>query len=312
MQTTDTLLMVRPANFGYNAQTASNNSFQNSAEAAKSEEIREAAKAEFDNFVARLQERNINVIVVEDTATPIKPDAIFPNNWMSYHDDGSVFLYPMYAPNRRIERRKDIIQGLKDQFVVKSVSDLSGSEALNVFLEGTGSMILDRENGLVYACISQRTDANLLADFCGKIGYSPIVFHADDREGNPIYHTNVVMAVGETFVVMCLEAVRDEAEKAALLSWFANTEKDLIEISLSQLEQFAGNMLQVKNTDGELFLVMSEQAFMSLNDQQIQQIQDHTEILYAPIYTIETYGGGSARCMMAEVFLPKKEVAESL
>jgi hypothetical protein len=312
MQTTDTLLMVRPANFGYNAQTASNNSFQNSAEAAKAEEIREAAKAEFDNFVARLQERNINVIVVEDTTTPIKPDAIFPNNWMSYHDDGSVFLYPMYAPNRRIERRKDIIQGLKEQFVVKSVSDLSGSEALNVFLEGTGSMILDRENGLVYACISQRTDANLLEDFCGKIGYSPIVFHADDREGNPIYHTNVVMAVGETFVVMCLEAVRDEAEKAALLSWFANTEKDLIEISLSQLEQFAGNMLQVKNTEGELFLVMSEQAFMSLNDQQIQQIQDHTEILYAPIYTIETYGGGSARCMMAEVFLPKKEVAESL
>jgi hypothetical protein len=308
MQTTDTLLMVRPANFGYNAQTASNNSFQNSAEAAKAEEIREAAKAEFDNFVARLQERNINVIVVEDTTTPIKPDAIFPNNWMSYHDDGSVFLYPMYAPNRRIERRKDIIQGLKEQFVVKSVSDLSGSEALNVFLEGTGSMILDRENGLVYACISQRTDANLLEDFCGKIGYSPIVFHADDREGNPIYHTNVVMAVGETFVVMCLEAVRDEAEKAALLSWFANTEKDLIEISLSQLEQFAGNMLQVKNTEGELFLVMSEQAFMSLNDQQIQQIQDHTEILYAPIYTIETYGGGSARCMMAEVFLPKKEV----
>ena len=307
MQTTDTLLMVRPANFGYNAQTATNNSFQNAAAAAEMGEIREAAQAEFDNFVERLRERNINVIVVEDTATPIKPDAIFPNNWMSYHEDGSVFLYPMYAPNRRIERRKDIIQGLKDQFVVGKIHDLSGSEALNIFLEGTGSMILDRVNGLCYACISQRTDANLLEDFCGKIGYSPIVFHADDRNGDPIYHTNVVMAVGETFVVMCLEAVRDEAEKAALLSWFANTEKDFIEITMSQLEQFAGNMLQVSNTEGESFLVMSEQAFMSLDDAQIQQIQDHTEILYAPIYTIEKYGGGSARCMMAEVFLPKKE-----
>jgi hypothetical protein len=307
MQTTDTLLMVRPANFGYNAQTATNNSFQNAAEVAKSGEIREAAQAEFDNFVERLRERNINVIVVEDTATPIKPDAIFPNNWMSYHEDGSVFLYPMYAPNRRIERRKDIIQGLKEQFVVGKVHDLSGSEALNIFLEGTGSMILDRVNGLCYACISQRTDANLLEDFCGKIGYSPIIFHADDRNGDAIYHTNVVMAIGETFVVMCLEAVRDEAEKAALLSWFANTEKDFIEISMSQLEQFAGNMLQVSNTDGETFLVMSEQAFMSLTDAQIQQIQEHTEILYAPIYTIEKYGGGSARCMMAEVFLPKLE-----
>jgi hypothetical protein len=307
MQTTDTLLMVRPANFGYNAQTATNNSFQNAAEVAKSGEIREAAQAEFDNFVERLRERNVNVIVVEDTATPIKPDAIFPNNWMSYHEDGSVFLYPMYAPNRRIERRKDIIQGLKEQFVVGKVHDLSGSEALNIFLEGTGSMILDRVNGLCYACISQRTDANLLEDFCGKIGYSPIIFHADDRNGDAIYHTNVVMAIGETFVVMCLEAVRDEAEKAALLSWFANTEKDFIEISMSQLEQFAGNMLQVSNTDGETFLVMSEQAFMSLTDAQIQQIQEHTEILYAPIYTIEKYGGGSARCMMAEVFLPKLE-----
>ncbi len=298
--------MVRPANFGYNAQTATNNSFQNSEGADDYAAIKEKAKAEFEGFAERLRENGVNVVVVEDTVEPVKPDAIFPNNWVSFHENGEVFLYPMYAENRRLERRRDIVDSLSHDFEVNNVVDLSLHEADSRFLEGTGSMIIDRVNHVVYACISPRTDEDLFYKYCETIGFQPVAFHSVDRQGGDIYHTNVVMAIGETFVVICMESVHDENERELLYQCFEDTEKEVIEISLEQLEHFAGNMLQVRNVEGDTFLVMSEQALSSLNTMQVNQIQQHTNILHAPLYTIETFGGGSARCMLAEVFLPKK------
>ena len=305
MQTTNVLMMVRPASFGYNEQTASNNSFQHAAAASDYANIRDKAQAEFDGFVAILRNSGITVIVADDTAEPRKPDAIFPNNWVSFHADGRVFLYPMYAPNRRLERRRDLVDTLTG-FVVREVIDLSGYEADNRFLEGTGSMILDRTHRICYACLSPRTERDLLIDYCASIGYEPVVFYATDRKGDAIYHTNVVMAVAETFVVICMDTVRDAAERDCLMASFAATNKAVITISLAQLEQFAGNMLQVRNAEGTTFLVMSEQAYQSLTPEQITAIEAQTAILHAPLHTIETYGGGSARCMLAEVFLPQK------
>ncbi len=299
--------MVRPANFGYNAQTATNNSFQNSEGADDYAVIKEKARAEFEGLVERLRENGVNVVVADDTADPVKPDAIFPNNWVSFHEDGQVFLYPMYAENRRLERRRDIVDNLGEFFTINNVNDFSFHEADSRFLEGTGSMILDRIHHVVYACISPRTDEALFYQYCESIAYQPVAFHSVDRMGSDIYHTNVVMALGETFVVICMESVHDEDERELLYQCFEDTEKEVIEITLEQLEHFAGNMLQVRNTNGETFLVMSEQALASLNTMQVTQIQEHTNILHAPLYTIETFGGGSARCMLAEVFLPKKQ-----
>ncbi len=306
MQTTDTILMVRPANFGYNAQTATNNSFQNSEGATNYEAIKAQAQAEFEGLASRLREVGVNVVIVEDTQTPVKPDAVFPNNWVSFHDDGQVFLYPMYAENRRLERRRDVVESLNDRFEVTNITDLSLHEADSRFLEGTGSMIIDRENQVIYACISPRTEESLFYQYCDAVNYQPVVFHSVDRSGGDIYHTNVVMALGETFVVICMETVKDTAERDLLYQCFEDTAKEVVEISLEQLEHFAGNMLQVRNTQGDTFLVMSEQAFKSLTPAQISQIEEHTQILHAPLYTIETFGGGSARCMLAELFLPKR------
>ena len=306
MQTTDSILMIRPANFGYNAQTAGNNSFQNSEGATNYAAIKTKAVAEFDGLVARLRENGVTVIVVPDSESPVKPDAIFPNNWVSFHDDGQVFMYPMYAENRRLERRRAIIDVLNVRYEVNNVTDFSLHEADNRFLEGTGSMIIDRVHRVIYACISPRTDENLFHQYCDVIDFTPIAFHSVDRNENDIYHTNVVMALGETFVVICMETVQDEGERELLYQCFEDTEKEVIEITLSQLEHFAGNMLQVRNAEGKTFLVMSEQAFHSLNTLQIAQIEEHTTILHAPLYTIETFGGGSARCMLAEVFLPRR------
>jgi len=305
-QTTDTILMVRPAHFGFNEETAANNAFQVNDQSLSTTEIQEKAKVEFDNFVGKLRAVGVNVIVVEDTSDPITPDAVFPNNWVTFHQDGLIITYPMYASKRRLERREDVLNELSSQFTITNHVRMEGYEAENRFLEGTGSMILDRPNRLVYACLSPRTDPELLEEFGQITGYTPVVFHAVDEQGQDIYHTNVMMAMGESFVVIVMDSISNPQEKADLLALFKVTDKELIDLSLEQMQSFAGNMLQVRNTSGETFLVMSTQAYEALRPQQIEQIEKHTRILHSPIKTIETYGGGSARCMMAEVFLQKR------
>lgn len=298
--------MVRPSHFGFNEETAGSNAFQTDDGALSLSEIRQKAMLEFDQFVGRLRQAGVNVIVAEDTDKPVKPDAVFPNNWVSFHEDGTIVTYPMYAAVRRLERREDILENMQSEFQVGKKLRLEGYENSDRYLEGTGSMILDRENKIAYACLSPRTELELLEEFCRLMGYEPMAFRAVDADGKEIYHTNVMMALGESFVVICMDTVRDAKENAALREKFAATQKEIIDIAMEQMMQFAGNMLQVRNTGGETYLVMSEQAYRSLTPEQIQQIQKHTNILYSPISTIETYGGGSARCMMAEVFLPKK------
>ncbi len=305
-QTTSNILMVRPSNFGFNEETAQNNAFQTKDESLSQEQISEKARVEFDNFVEILRGQGVNVVVAEDSGTPVKPDAVFPNNWVTMHADGTMILYPMFAQARRLERDENIIQLIENQFVVKTKVHLEQYESVEKYLEGTGSMILDRANEIVYACLSVRTNLALLDELCDILHYKRVAFNAVDGNGKAIYHTNVMMALGESFVVICLETIRDEAERLNLIKLFELTNKEIIEISLAQMMLFAGNMLQVRNDKGDTFLVMSDQAYNSLNTAQINHIQRHTHIIFSDIKTIETYGGGSARCMMAEIFLDKK------
>ncbi len=305
-QTTSNILMVRPTNFGFNEETAANNSFQTKAKYHTPDEIKKMAMEEFDNFVSKMRKEGINVMVFEDTATPIKPDAVFPNNWVSFHQNGAVITYPMYSEIRRKERRDDVLEKLTEDFTLTEIYRLEKFEEENRFLEGTGSMILDRVNKICYACTSPRTDEGLLDIFCEFIGFQKVVFQSVDANGEDIYHTNVMMALGEDFVVIGLSTIKDEAQKKMLLDLFEKTNKTVIDISFEQILSFAGNMLQVRNDAGETYLVMSQQAFESLTEEQIKEIEMRTKILYSPIEAIETLGGGSARCMMAEVFLPKK------
>lgn len=305
-QTTSHLLMVRPANFGFNEETAASNAFQSNDGRLQHEEISRQAVAEFDAFVEKLRAVGVDVTVAEDTNRPLKPDAVFPNNWISFHADGTIVTYPMYAPVRRLERRDDIVRLVQDKFKVERKLQLEEYEEIDQYLEGTGSMIIDRPNRLVYACLSPRTHFDLLHRYCKLMGYEAVAFHAIDGEGREIYHTNVMMALGESFVVICLDSVPSEVENDLLRQKFAATDKEIIEISLDQMLSFAGNMLQVRGANGETWLVMSEQAYRSLLPEQVARINRHTNILYAPLNVIETYGGGSARCMMAEVFLPER------
>lgn len=305
-QTTSNILMVRPANFGFNEETAASNAFQNSETTLSQEEISRRAVAEFDQFVTKLREKGVHVTVAQDSDYPVKPDAVFPNNWVTFHEDGTVLLYPMYAPVRRLERQPDIIEQIRNVFVIGKMYHLEHFEDVSKYLEGTGSMILDRQHEIVYACLSPRTDLSLLDEFCEIMGYKRVAFRAVDGEGKEIYHTNVMMALGETFVVICLDTIPNENEKNLLLKTLADTGKEIISITLGQMLSFAGNMLQVRNPKGETFLVMSSQAYRSLTPEQIAQIEKHTQILHSEIETIETFGGGSARCMMAEIFLPTK------
>ena len=305
-QTTSNILMVRPSNFGFNEETAQNNAFQTKDASLSQEQISEKARVEFDIFVETLRGQGVNVVVADDSETPVKPDAVFPNNWVTMHADGTMILYPMFAQARRLERDENIIQLIENQFVVKTKIHLEQYESVEKYLEGTGSMILDRANEIVYACLSVRTDLALLDELCDILHYKRVAFTAVDGNGQDIYHTNVMMALGETFVVICLETIRDEAERLNLIKLFELTNKEIIEISLAQMMLFAGNMLQVRNEEGDTFLVMSDQAYNSLNTAQINHIQRHTQFIFADIKTIETYGGGSARCMMAEIFLDKR------
>jgi hypothetical protein len=245
-------------------------------------------------------------MVMEDTPEPKKPDAVFPNNWISFHENGAVLTYPMFAANRRIERREDIIEEIGKHFKVERRYTFEHYEEEDMFLEGTGSMLFDRVNKIVYACLSLRTDARLLDKFCVLVEYQRVVFHAVDRNGLPIYHTNVMMALGEDFAVLCKESIHNPEELKELENMLRITNKEIVDISYSQMESFAGNMLQVRNDTGQTFLVMSQSAYDSLNERQLQILSSKTQILPIDIRTIEYYGGGSVRCMMAEIFLVKK------
>ena len=306
MQTTNTVLMVEPIAFGYNAETAENNYFQVEQ---KETDIQQKALSEFKNFVEKLQAKGINVITVKDTIDPHTPDSIFPNNWVSFHQDGKVVLYPMFASNRRVERREDIIETIKNEgFSVSEIDDWSLPEVQGHYLEGTGSMIFDHDYKIAYGSVSLRLDENLFKEFCEKYGFKPVVFHSYqtvENERLPIYHTNVMMCVADQFVVICLDCIDDELEREKIQEVIKSTNKEIIEISEDQLQQFAGNMLQVQNNQGEKFLVMSETAYKSLNSEQVSNIEKYCEIIHADLNTIEVNGGGSARCMLAEVFLPK-------
>ena len=301
MQTTSHILMIRPVNFTFNDETATNNAFQ-----VKNDEmnVQEKALKEFDEFVVLLQKNGVDVTVVEDTAEPNTPDSIFPNNWISFHDDGTVLLYPMYAPNRRAERKEHVLEKIDEHFVVKNKIDLSYNERNNLFLEGTGSMVLDRENRLVFACLSPRTNEKVLDEFCKKMNYEAVVFHSVDETGQPIYHTNVMMCIADKYVVICPGSIPDVEEKKKVIDVIQKTGKEIIDIDYDQLNHFAGNMLQIENNKGEKLLVMSTQAFQSLSREQVQKLEGYNRIIHAPLNTIEVNGGGSARCMMAEVHLP--------
>lgn len=307
-QITDTLLMVRPVNFRMNEQTAVNNYFQEDLRTGNAM-TNQWAQEEFDRFVALLERHGIRVICVEDRLQADTPDSIFPNNWVSFHGDGTVCLYPMFAENRRRERREDILERLEAEgFAIETIMDYTSAEAEGVFLEGTGSILMDRVNAKAYCALSERADEGLFIEFCEDFDCFPVVFTARqtvDGKRLPIYHTNVMMALAETFAVICPDTVDDKRERKNLLDHLKMDGREIIEITEAQMYRFAGNMLQVLGKDAQPYMVMSTAAHDSLLPEQIKAIEKHCPILHSPLDTIETCGGGSARCMMAEVFLPR-------
>lgn len=308
-QYTSTILMVEPTAFYYNPETAVNNYFQTETTDSQ-EDIQKEALEEFQGMVSALRSKGVNVITIKDTASPHTPDSIFPNNWISFHDNGNVVLYPMFAKNRREERREEDVLSLLEEkgFHIDDVIDFTSAEEDEIFLEGTGSIILDREHELAYACISQRTDEDLLIEFCEELEYTPVIFHANQTvngERKPIYHTNVMMCIADKYAIICLDSIDDKKEKKTVCEYLLEAGKEIIAITEAQVHQFAGNMLQVGGL-GQSYLVMSQTAYNSLNQEQISKIEAYNPILPVKIDLIEKLGGGSARCMMAEVFLPKK------
>ena len=297
------LLMIRPAAFRFNPETAVNNAFQQAGNHAG---IQEKAQQEFDAFVNLLDENDIDVTVVHDTPEPHTPDAVFPNNWFSTHVGGTLCLFPMFAGNRRLERKQAVLDTLNNKFDIKHIVDFTAYEAQQKFLEGTGSMVLDRENLIAYACLSPRTDKHVLLDFCKKSGYAPCCFNATDKNGTAIYHTNVMMCVGEHDAIVCLESITDDEQRNALAETLENTGKTILPITLQQVQHFAGNMLEVKNVYHKHFLILSHTAYCALTPEQTAKLRLNNKTLLHPgLHTIETYGGGSARCMMAEIFLDR-------
>ncbi|QXP74380.1 amidinotransferase [Tenacibaculum sp. AHE15PA] len=305
-QTTNTILMVRPASFRMNEQTAINNYYQQELSGMLPATINAKAQQEFDAFVIKLKALGINVIVVEDTKEPDTPDALFPNNWISFHENGDVAIYPMFAENRRLEKREDILEILEEKgFEIKNVIDYSAAEEEGLFLEGTGSMILDRTYNKAYCALSPRADEELFIEFCEDFEYTPVVFTANqtiNEKREAIYHTNVMMCVAENFAIICLEAIDDKKENKNVLKHLKSDRKEIIAITEKQVNQFAGNMLQVKGANDQRYLIMSSSAYKSLTKEQLQKIEKHNAIIHSPLDTIEFCGGGSARCMMAEIF----------
>ena len=306
MQTTSNILLIKPSSFIFNNETAISNSFQKNNITENNEIIKQKAIAEFELFAATLKNNGINIFVFDDTAYPQKPDAIFPNNWVSFHKDGTVIIYPMQAVNRRAEKRMDIIESLKSSFIIKDIKDLSVLENDNKFLEGTGSMIFDHENRIVYACLSPRTHKELFLTLAEKLNYEPIHFYAHNETGMEIYHTNVMMSIGEGIAVICKESITDKIEKEIVINSLMKTNHQIIDISFEQMNNFAGNMLMLKNNEGKNLMILSMTAFKSLTAIQKKAIEKNCSFLPMQIDTIETIGGGSARCMIAEIFCPVK------
>ncbi|SNR45125.1 hypothetical protein SAMN06265371_103153 [Lutibacter agarilyticus] len=309
-QVTNTILMIRPVSFRMNEQTAVNNYYQKVLDTLTPESVQFKALQEFDTYVDKLRSFGVNVIVVSDTKETDTPDSIFPNNWISFHESGDVGLYPMFAENRRLERREEILDRIEEEgFAIENVIDYTSAESEELFLEGTGSLLLDRQNDKAYCALSPRADEDLFIEFCEDFEYTPITFVAYQTVNNerlPIYHTNVMMCLAETFAVICLECIDDKKERKNVVKNLKEDGKEIIAISEKQVTNFAGNMLQVLGANDERFLVMSNSAYESLTTQQINAIEKHCKIISSSLDTIEACGGGSARCMMAEVFLPKR------
>ena len=307
-QSTNSILMIRPNNFGFNEETSNDNHYQNKEFLESNSN--ENAQKEFDNMVKNLKQNGISVHVFQDDDINYTPDSIFPNNWISFHENGDIGLYPMYAKNRRLERRPEVLEFLEEQgFGIENIVDYSGAESENKFLEGTGSMILDRENRIAYCSISNRSNENLFIDFCEDFEFTPVLFNSFQSVGDerlPIYHTNVMMCVAMSYVVICLDSIDDKKQRKNVCEFIKKSEKEIINISENQLEKFAGNMLELLNDKGESVLVMSKSAENSLSENQKNTIINYSKIISSDINTIELCGGGSARCMMAEIFLPKK------
>lgn len=300
MQTTSTVFMVKPVRFGFNPQTAQSNAFQKKE--GYGIQVQEAALREFLAYATLLRANGISIALAEDTQEPRTPDSIFPNNWFSTHEDGTLVLYPMAAPNRREERKGHFLEIIKKNFKVTRTVDLTHYEEEGLFLEGTGSMILDRENKIVYACRSPRTDMKVLDDFCTQLGYTPVTFESVDRNGQQIYHTNVMMCVGTAYAIVCLESIADPQERQNVVTSLEKSGKKIIEITFDQVNKFAGNMLELRNGEGKKFLVMSATARKSLTSEQNRELSKTYRLLSPQLETIETNGGGSARCMLAEIF----------
>ena len=305
-QITDTVLMIRPVRFRTNEETIVNNYFQKGINITQ-EEINRKAQQEFDTLVQKLREVGVHVIQVEDIYEQDTPDSIFPNNWISFHNNGDVAIYPMFAENRRRERREDILDIVEEAgFEIENVFDYTEAENEGIFLEGTGAMVLDRIHRKAYCALSPRASEELFIEFCEDFEYTPVIFRAfqkTDGELKPIYHTNVMMALGKTFAIVCLDTIEDKNERKNILNHLKEDKKEIITISREQVDYYAGNMLEVKGKEHS-YLVMSQTAYQSLTPQQIEAIERHTQILYSDLSTIEICGGGSARCMLAEVFLP--------
>jgi len=308
-QITNTILMIRPINFRMNEQTTVDNYYQKGLDNISPKVINSQAQEEFDVLVDKLNNIGVHVVVISDTNKFDTPDSVFPNNWVSFHSNGIVGLYPMFAENRRFERREDVFLELENQgFLINNIVDYTSAESEEVFLEGTGSLLLDRVNKKAYCALSARADEELFIEFCEDFEYTPIVFHAKQTvrgKREAIYHTNVMMCLGETFAVICLESLDDKKERKNVLNHLREDGKEVIIISETQVNSFAGNMIQVRGKDNQPYLVMSQAALDSLSEAQIRIIKSHCDIISSSLDTIEACGGGSARCMMAEVFLPR-------
>jgi hypothetical protein len=307
-QTTNSILMIRPVAFRMNEQTLVNNYYQKVLDGLLPATVNAKAQQEFDVFVEKLRAVGVDVTVVDDKENSDTPDSIFPNNWISFHGNGDVALYPMFAENRRLERREDVLDTLEDKgFIIDNIMDYTSAEEDGFFLEGTGSLVLDRENGKAYCALSPRADEELFIEFCEDFEFTPVIFEAFQTVNNErklIYHTNVMMCLGETFAVVCADCIDDKKERKMVLDSLKGDDKQVILITEEQVSNFAGNMLEVKGTDDRRYLVMSSSAHQSLTKKQIAQLEEHVTILSSSLDTIEACGGGSARCMMAEIFLP--------
>lgn len=310
-QTTNSVLMIRPVAFRMNEQTVVNNYYQKVLDNLLPATVNAKAQEEFDAFVKKLQAVGVNVVVVDDTLNPDTPDSLFPNNWISFHENGDVVLYPMFAENRRGERREDVLDILEENgFVINEIMDYTSAESDGFYLEGTGSVVLDRENGKAYCALSPRADEELFIEFCEDFEYSPVIFEAFqtvDGERKLIYHTNVMLCIGDTFAVVCAECIDDKKERKMVLDSLRGDGKEIILITEAQVNSFAGNMLEVRGADDRRYLVMSTSAYQSLTKKQIAQLEEHLTLLSSSLDTIEACGGGSARCMLAEIFLPREE-----